>query len=143
MLQQVPDEYKELYSRHWNTIKQSVKSGRIKDVYHYPLFLNSNVEIKNLLHETLVKYRSKVKINVAFGFVLRNRMTDVLRFFHPSNNTMLFDTPRLLANVADQRKLEEDIEREDAVEYARQQRPSTKWTVEIIVCVRFDIFKLL
>ena len=143
ILQQVPDEYKQIYQRNWNTIKPSVKHGRLKDVAHYPLLsTDTDSEIKSRLQETISKYTSKIKINVAFGFVLRNRSTDELRFFHPSNNTMLFDTPRLLANAVDYRKLEGDIEQQDAFEYARLQRPSTIWLVEKIICIRFDIFKL-
>ena len=142
VIQQVPDQYKEIYQRNWNTIKQSVKKGILKDVYHYPLFSSGDVEIKSRLHVTLMNYSGKIKINVAFGFILRNRITDELRFFHPSNNTLLFDTPRLLINAADYRNLEDDIEKQDAFEYARLQRPSTSWKVEKIICVRFDIFKL-
>ena len=142
ILQQVPDEYREIYQRNWKTIKQSVKKGLLKDVYHYPLFSTNNTEIKSRLQETLMNYSGKIKINVAFGFILRNRLTDELRFFHPSNNTLLFGTPRLLINATDYRKLEDDIEQQDAFEYARLQRPSTSWKVEKIICVRFDIFKL-
>ena len=55
---------------------------------------------------------------------------------------MLFEAARVLANPNDFHKLIDDIENEDAVEYARSQRPSTKWTVERIICVRFDVYKI-
>ena len=141
-LQQVPEEYKQIYIRNWNTIKPSIRQGVIKDLYHYPLFSDNNDEIKSRLRETVVKYTRKIKINVAFGFILRNRRTDELRFFHPSNNTMVFDTPKLLVNINDRKKLEGDIDREDLFEYARLQRPSTSWIVEKLICIRFDIFRL-
>ena len=141
-MQNVPEEYREIYNHNWKTIKHSVKKGVLKDVYHYPLFSNNNVEIKSRLNETLSNYKGKIKINVAFGFILRNRVTHDLRFFHPSNNTMLFDIPRLLMTAADHRKLVDDVEREDAFEYARLQRPSTHWIVEKIICIRFDIFRI-
>ena len=139
---QVPAEYIAIYRQHWHTIRPSVKQGVIKTVYHYPLVENSNLEIKKLLEEILINH-SKIKINVAFGFILRQRSTDVLKFFHPSNNTMLFDTPRLIGNASDRRKLMTDVESQDAYEYARLQKPSTNWTVERIICVRFDVYKLL
>ena len=142
MLEQVSEEYRDIYRRNWHTIKQSVKRGVLKDVYHYTLFSNNNVEIKSRLTETMRNYSGKIKINVAFGFILRNRLTDELRFFHPSNNTMLFNIPKLLVTAGDRKKLENDVELEDAFEYARLERPSTKWNVEKIICIRFDIFKL-
>ena len=142
VLEHVPDEYKYIYRRNWNTIKTSVKRGLIKDVYHYPLFGSSRSEIRKLLRDILQMYH-KIKINVAFGFILRQRHTEELKFFHPSNNTMLFDTPRLIENAVDKRKLEEDVEKEDAFEYARQQRPSTNWTVERLICIRFDVYRFI
>ena len=142
-LQQVPEEYKQIYQRNWNTIKPSVKQGRLKDVYHYPLLSTNNSEIVLGLQETMSNYNVNVKINVAYGFILRNKSTDELRFFHPSNNTMLFEIPRVLQTAGDYRKLVTDVEHEDAFEYARSQRPSTEWSVERIICVRFDIFRLI
>ena len=55
---------------------------------------------------------------------------------------MLFEAPRLLTNPNDIQNLVNDIEHQDAVEYARSLRPTTKWTVERIICVRFDVVRL-
>ena len=142
IVQQVSEEYRNIYQQHWNTIKQSVKRGMLRDVYHYPLISMNNSEIVSKLQTTLTDYNNAIKINVAFGFILRKRNTMDLKFFHPSNNTMMFKTPRLLQIPADYRKFVADIEQEDAFEYARLQRPSTSWVVERIICVRFDIFRL-
>lgn len=142
VLQQVPDEFKEIYQRHWNTIKPSVKQGRIRVMYHWPLTAeDTDTEIRTHLHEVLSSH-DKIKINVAFGFILRRRVTNELKFYHPSNNTMLFAKPRLIANQKDIQKLEADVEEQDAFAYARNQRPSTRWTVARIICVRFDVYKL-
>ncbi len=142
-LDQIPHKYRQVYQKHWNTVKSSIKHGRLKDVYHFPLVTLTNQEIVDRLLQVMTNYNGKVKINIAFGFILEERMSGLLKFFHPSNNTMLFDAPRVLANPNDFNKLIDDIEHQDAVEYARSQRPSTKWTVERIICVRFDIIKLL
>ncbi len=141
-LSQIPDGYKQIYQQNWNTIKTSVKHGLLKDVYHFPLLTTNNGEIVTRLQEMLAGYNNKIKVNVAFGFVLYDRINGFLKFFHPSNNTMLFAAPRILATPNDFQKLVDDIEHQDAVEYARSQRPTTKWTVERIICVRFDVFKL-
>ena len=143
-LKKVQDHLRPLYRKHWHTIQKSFKRGVIKDVHHYPLFSGNDQEITTKLNETLGKYSGNIKINVAFGFALRKGFgyKDELRFFHPSNNTMLFKTPRLIENVDDRKKLEEDIEQVDGFAYAQSQRPSTEWTVEALMCVRFDVFKL-
>ena len=141
-LQQIPEQYRTIYTENWNTIKESVKEWRFKDVYHFPLMIADNQIILRYLRETLDKYRISVKINAAFGFILRNRVTNELKFFHPSNNTRVFDAPRIVRNPNDVKKLEDEFEREDILEYARLQRPSTKWIVERIICMKLEIFKL-
>ena len=142
IINQVPEEYRNIYKTHWSTIRHRVTTGVIKDVYHYPLVTASNSEILENLQTTLSNYGEMIKINVCFGFILRKRTTNELKFFHPSNNTMLFELPRMMKSAADCTSLIEDIEKEDAFEYARKQRPSTKWIVDRIICVRFDIFRL-
>ena len=142
-LQNVTSPYREIYQKHWNTIKTRVTKGRIKDVYHFPLLTVENSEIISRLQEVITNYNTnRIKINVSFGFILRNRKTDVLKFFHPSNNTMLFSSPRSLSTPLDYQSLVDDLEQEDAFEFARLQRPTTHWTVERIVCVRFDVTNL-
>ena len=34
-LVQIPGEYQDIYKGSWNTIKTSIKQGRLKDVYHF------------------------------------------------------------------------------------------------------------
>ena len=141
-LRRVPKSYRKVYQENWRIIKESTKLGRIRDMIHFPLFDDSDGEIITKAQKMITNYKGKIKVNVAFGFILKNRSTSELKFFHPSNNTMLFTTPRLLNSAADFKEFLEEIERQDAFEYARLQRPSTNWTVERIICVRFDIYKM-
>ena len=84
----------------------------------------------------------RFKINAAFGFILENRSTEELKFFHPSNNNKIFETPRLVEKDEDFEKLSMDLERTDAFEYASLQRPDTHWVVKKVICVRFDVTKM-
>ena len=101
-------------TRSWSTIKTSIKQGRLKDVYHFHILTNDNGEILRKAEEVVAKYNEKFKVNVAFGFILKDRTTAELKFFHPSNNTMLFTLPRLLETPSDYRQFVEDIEQQDA-----------------------------
>ena len=78
VLNQIPDRYKQIYQQNWSTIKASEKRGLLKDVYHFPLLTTNNEEIITRLQEMLTGYSSKIKVNVAFGFVLYNRVTGSL-----------------------------------------------------------------
>ena len=141
-LQNLPELYRLVYQQNWRTITESFKQGRIRDTFHFPLFKNEDSEIKSKAERVISNYNRKIKINVAFGFILKNRSTDELKFFHPSNNTMLFLTPKLLENTSDYEQFRADIEKEDAFEYARTNKPSTNWIVARIICVRFDVYKM-
>ena len=135
----VDDSVKSLYRQNWTTIKQSVKKGILKDMYHFPISPYDNIPGK--LGEVLKYYKKPVKINVAFGYILRNTETDEMKFFHPSNNTMIFETAQVVSNQNDKIKLKNEIERDDLIEIARESRQSSKWVVETIVCIRFDVYR--
>lgn len=133
----IPDIYKEIYRNNWNTIRTRVKKGRIKDIYHFPLFTGLDTDISEKVQHVIGQYNQNIKINIAFGFILKEVTTSNMKFFYPSNNTLLFELPRLLRTFSDYQSLIDDVEYVDAVSYARSLRPTTKWTVERIICVRF------
>ena len=141
-LAEAQDHLKSLYKKHWHTIRYSFKRGTFRDTYHFPLQAGTDTEITTKLNTVLVNYRDPIKINCAFGFALRERLTDELRFYHPSNNNMMLERPRLIRGSEDKMKLKEEIEQVDGLEYARAHRPSTKWVVDGLMCIRFDVYKL-
>lgn len=142
-LENVSDELKELYRRHYETIRTRVTRGRIKNVYHFLMTEQYTTQLINgYLAVIQQQYEYGYKLNAAFGFILENTETEELKFFHPSNNNMLFETPKLIQNEQDIKDLLEELEKQDVWEYANAQRPSTKWLVVKIVCMRFDVYKI-
>ena len=141
----VEDEYKPIYKKHYKTIRTRVNKGRLRTVYH---FLVTGDYTRDKAKEYIsaidleLNRQHSYKINVAFGFILRNHRTQELRFFHPSQNSMLYDLPMLVRNRKDIQKILDDLENEDARAYAMAHRPSTVWRMEKIVCVRFDVYKM-
>ena len=53
---------------------------------------------------------------------------------------MLFQLPLKIDN--DFKNLKDELLNTDWFEVVRQQRPSTKWIVEKIICIRFDVYNL-
>ena len=139
-LASVPDRFRDIYRKNWSTIKTSVKKGRLKDVYHFPI---SPVDrIPGKLDDILRNYDKSVKINVAFGYAMTSKTTGEIKFYHPSNNTMVFDTFQLVTGPSDANRIKDDIEREDLLEIARNSRVSTVWQIDEIICIRFDVVRL-
>ena len=141
-LAQIPKEYQDIYKNYWNTIRTSVKLGRLKDVYHFAV-TQSWREISKRAEELTEKFVGLCKMNVAFGVILRHRTTRELKYCDSANNRLLFQHPRLLATSSDRNKFIADIASTDFPEYASLQGPSTKWIFADITSVRFDVYKLL
>ena len=140
----VDDEYKEIYRKNYRTIRTRIEKGRFRTVYHFLVTGDySRDKAKDFIAAVDFQFSSQnlYKVNVAFGFILRNVRTSELRFFHPSNNSMLYEIPAIMAGRNDIVKLIDDMEKEDARTYALAHRPSTSWRVAKIVCVRFDVYK--
>ena len=132
----VPEEYREIYKKKWNTLTGE-KRGFIKDIFHFPILDETDNGIAKHLKDVVYSYKNvRVKLNVAFGFILQEGVHG-----HPSNNTTVFEFPKVIQNARDLANLLDDVEYVDALEYAKKHRPSTKWRVARIVCVRFNIFK--
>jgi hypothetical protein len=74
-----------------------------------------------MIHHIIRKQVTAFKINVSFGFILRNVETEELRYYHSSqNNSRFFDVPHLIRNEEDLDKFLADLSREDILEFIRQ-----------------------
>ena len=49
-----------------------MKQGRLKDVYNFPILTTDNSEILRKAEEVVAKYNETFKVNVAFGFILKD-----------------------------------------------------------------------
>jgi hypothetical protein len=70
------------------------------------------------------------KLNLSFGFVLLNNETQQMQYHHSSaNNSRVFDSPFQIHNREDLGQVREAMQNIDIHEWARQQRPNSKWVV--------------
>ena len=83
------------------------------------------------------------KLNLSFGFVLFNNETEQMQYHHSSaNNNRVFETPFLVRNREDLQQVRSALENLDVFEWARQQRPNSKWVVVDITNATFYVTKL-
>ena len=136
------DEYRTLYTKSYDAIKTRISAGKIKTVYHFILVGGySKEKMKEFLDIVKTRHSGGCKLNVAFGMFLRSKETAELRFFHPSNNSLLFKEPKIIKDDQSFTDLLNELEMDDVFGYATTHRPSTKWVVDRIVCVRFDVYR--
>jgi len=80
------------------------------------------------------------KINFGVGYILKDFETGYYRFYHPSNNSLLFGTARLVSDWTELIKLLEKIEEEGFIDNA--EHPNTKFRVVLLSNITFCVNKL-
>ena len=77
-----------LYLRHWYTIQTQENSGnRVQDRFHFTLNDITFSTFPEMVRHIFTQQTSAFRINVLFGFILRNVETGELRYYHPSQSS--------------------------------------------------------
>ena len=83
------------------------------------------------------------KLNVSFGFILRNNETGALQYYYASRiNEQVFEEPFQINTAADLQQVREALLNHDVLEWVRQRRPNSKWVVEQVTNITFFGTKL-
>ena len=118
--------------------------NRVQDRYNFTLHEMTASTFTEMVHRIFREQTTAFKINLSFGFFLRNIETGELRYYHPSqNNARFFDVPHLIRTEEDLERFLDELSRHDILEYIRQQRPDTKWVVHLQTNVTFYLNKLI
>ena len=145
MLPQGDDELTEavrdVYAEHWSSIRTHHRTHhQVQDMYNFRI---QDLNMNQLRDQLMTMFRSQVnrfKINVSFGFVLRNIENGELHYYHSSHNLgRMLEAPYLISNAEDFEAFLEAVIEEDILEWARKQRPNTKWTVVLVTNATFYI----
>ena len=133
-----------LYLRHWNTIRTEEATGnRAQDRYNFTLHDMTAFTFPEMVRRIFRHQTTAFKINLSFGFILRNVETGELRYYHSSqHNSRFVYVQHLIRTEEDLERFLEELSRHDMLEYIRQQRPDTKWVVHLLTNVTFYVNKL-
>ena len=132
------------YRHHWYQIRtRFCRGNRLLDWYNYRLPSLQPQELINHLDQIFADQSTVFKLNVSFGFILRNNETGDLQYHYASrNNNQLFESPFQIATAADLQQVREALCNIDILEWVRQQRPNSKWVVDTVTNISFFITKL-
>ena len=96
-----------------------------------------------ILRNIFEKQRNAFKLNIAFGFILKNEESDEVRYYYyHSQNGQVFESPSVVRNEEDLARFTKKMEGVDWQEYVRQQKPNSKRTVALFNNVATIIHKL-
>ena len=94
----VDPETRVLYLGYWQSIRtQEATANRIQDRYNITLHEMTASSFPEMVRSLYRQQTTAFKINLSFGFILRNIETRVFRQYHPSqNNGRFFETPHFI-----------------------------------------------
>lgn len=143
-LPDVDQPTREIYRTKWRQIRTRFNRNRkVQDLYNFRINTLNTEELNQQLTHIFQEQRNVFRLNVSFGFVLRNNETGETQYYHAShNNGRLFDEPFLITNAQDMERLYDDIKNIDIMEWAKQKRPNSKWIVTWVTNVCFYVTKI-
>ena len=124
-----------IYQQKWAQIRTHFRrNNRLHDWYNFRLRDLQPATMATHLNDIFRDQRTVFKLNLSFGFLLRNQETGDLR-------DLAFPEPFVIAREADLQQVREALNNLDVLEWARQQRDNSKWVVEQITNVTFYVNK--
>lgn len=118
------------------------RTTRHQDRYNFEVFTANLFEITSFVKKIFREQETAFKLNVSFGFVLQDVLTSQFVYYYASRNNRLFDKPILMRDLSDIERFKKAFDKEDLLEYCRQQRPNTKFIVRCITNAYFYVDKL-
>ena len=88
---------------------------------------NLNAEIVDEKLDHLFNLKCAAKVNLAFGFVLKNMEDGRFRYFYAQENNTLLDRSKLVCTHDDLAKLKDSLNKTDVIESCSRERLNTKW----------------
>ena len=67
------------------------------------------------------------KVNLAFGFVLKNIEDGMCRYFYAHENNTIMERSKLVCTQADMTNLKHKMHKIDFVDFCTRERTNTKW----------------
>ena len=85
------------------------------------------------------------KINLSYGFILRNKNTGRYKYYHSTCNCCgrYLDEPSLITNSKDFDDFLERIRETDVLQWAINQRPDSAWVCELVTNVTFFVNRII
>ena len=139
------DELQQLVRQHWASIRTSVARGPVQSRYNYRLTTLDTRDLEEQLRRVFDEQTYSFKINMSYGFVLRNKQTGRYTYIHSSCNCCgrYLDEPSLVTNLQDFEAFLQGIRLPDLLQWVVAQRPDSAWVVELVTNATFFVNKIV
>ena len=136
-------ELQDVIIQHWGSIRTHTSHGPVQSRYNIRL-MTSDIGGLELGH-IFAAQTTAFKINISYGFILRNRTSDRYRYYHSSCNCCgrYLDEPSLITNAETFQIFLERIKEPDILKWALSQRPNSDWVVELVTNATIFVNRIL
>ena len=130
---------------HWLTVRTRVTRGPLQCRYDYRLTTLDTTVLETPLKNMFQEQTNAFKINLSYGFILRNKNTGQYKYYHSSCNCCerYLDEPSLITNSKDFDDFLERIRETDVLQWAINQRPDSAWVCELVTNVTFFVNRII
>ena len=129
----------------WGSIRTHVVTGPVQTRYNHRLTSLDTRDLHEPLRELFDQQTTSFKINCSFAFILKNKTTNRLKYYHSSNNCCgrLLEEPSLITNRGDFDRFLARIQESDILQWAIAQRPNSDWVCEHVTNATFFLNKIV
>ena len=145
--QPLVDEYgaelQDVIIQHWGSIRTHTSHGPVQSRYNFRLTTSdtAGLELGHIFAEQTMAF----KLNISYGFILRNRTSGRHRYYHSSCNCCgrYLNEPSLITNADTFENFLERIKEPDILKWALSQRPNSEWVVELVTNATIFVNRIL
>ena len=129
----------------WGSIRTYVAQGPVQTRYNHRLTTMNTRELQEPLRQLFEEHTTSFKLNLSYPFILKNKTTNRLKYYHTSNNCCgrFLEEPSLITNRGDFDRFLERIREPDILQWAIAQRPNSDWVCEHVTNATFFLNKII
>ena len=137
------DGFQELVAEKDNDIRTRTTTSEFKDTYN--LKIDSNYTYQDLRDKILEIYKNQhnFKMNLAFGFILYQIVTDQFKYYYVSSNNLLFDRAITISSIEDLNNFMKKVMNLDLATNYYLKKPLSSWVLAGLTNVQICIYKIL
>ena len=130
-----------IYTLHKTLILRGAQYGLISNSYNFPIDNHVNVhKMKQHTQDIFNRQKNAFKINIAFGFILKNTETGEYRYFKAYENQTVLKRPFLISNRGDIEQLAEELQQLDIIELILKQRENSKYKPILLTNIIYTVY---
>ena len=107
-------------------VDSELESARHK-VYNYAVETLNETSVDEKLDLFFNNLKCAAKVNLAFGFILKNIEDGGFRYFDAHENNILLDRSKLVCTHDEWAKLKDCLNKTDVIEFCCREKMNTKW----------------